>query len=113
MLRRRAFMIFDAILAMGICGVMLAVVAVSLNSQQKASRQLADYRAATRLAERSLARLQQGLPAVKPVGEDLLAIEDIVHTPAPDHFKWVRLTASRNGCSVQLFGLTPTGNRGK
>jgi type II secretory pathway component PulJ len=111
--RRRGFMIFDALLAMGICGVMLTVIAAGVNSQQKASRRLADYRAATRLAEQSLARMQQGLVPAALASEDQLTVENVDQSPSPDHFKWVRVTASHNGCSVQLLGLTRTEAGGK
>jgi len=110
---RRGFMIFDALLALGICGVMLTVIAAGVNSQQKASRRLADYRAATRLAEQTLARIQQGFAPAAITPEDQLTVENVNQTPSPDHFKWVRVTASHNGCSIQLLGLARTEAGGK
>jgi type II secretory pathway component PulJ len=111
--RHRGFMIFDAILALGICGVMLGVIAAGVSSQQKASRRLADYRAATRLAEQTLTRMQQGLAPAAITPEDQLTVENAEQSQSPDHFKWVRVTASHNGRSVQLLGLARTEAGGK
>jgi hypothetical protein len=110
---RLGFMLFDSLIALGVCSTLMIVIATTLHSEQSASRQLTDIRAATRLAEESLGRLQQGLPLEKPESSDELTVDNVEQGRAIPGFKWIRVNATRNGRTVHLIGLAPVTAEGK
>jgi len=110
---RRGFMLFDSLIALGVCSTLMIVIATTLHSEQNASRQLADIRAATRLAEESLGRLQQGLPLEKPQSSDQVTVNGVEQGQTIPGFKWIRVSATHNGHAVRLIGLAPDAAEGK
>jgi hypothetical protein len=97
--------LFDAVIALGVCSTLMVVIAATVHSEEKASRQLADVRAAMRLAEESLQRMQLGQPPASLESTDQLIVEPIEPGREIHGFRWVRVSATHNGRTVHLIGL--------
>jgi len=101
----RAFVMLDAIVALGVLGVLMALMAVGLNMHHRAEIRLAGTRAACNAAETALADLQQGRTIPTNTTGDHLQVEPVTGGTAVPGFTWVRVTAVVDGRSVSLIGL--------
>jgi type II secretory pathway pseudopilin PulG len=103
--QRRGFFLIDTIFGLIIVAILGVVLAKAINWQQRSNQRLADARAASRCAERTLLELQRGH---EPPSLD--AGESVRIGPATDGaeisgFVWVRVTGSCGRGSVTLLGL--------
>jgi hypothetical protein len=102
--RTRAFLAFDALLAIWILGLLMVMLVVGLTWRRRVELKMAASRAATAQAESALTELQQGKPATL----DHLRVERLPDaSPAPDYV-WVRVTSTASGQSQSLTGLAKT-----
>jgi hypothetical protein len=102
MRRRKAFFTIDGIAGMIVMSALLIVLAVAAGQRNKAVGRLADTRAASRLAEKTLLDLQQGLK--------IAPSSDVKITPLPQveggATQWIQVEATVSGRTVTLIGPT-------
>jgi type II secretory pathway pseudopilin PulG len=106
---RKGYIATDAIIALAIVLMLLAVLSVSASRQRRGSERLADSRAAIRLAEETITALQTG--ATPPRAPQGMTVQ-VRATPAqqppletPNGSTWVDVLVSYNGRSSSLSGL--------
>ena len=99
--KRQAFLLADAMMGVAILATLITIFAAALGAQQRASRKLADSRAAWRAAEAALSELQVGHPAKRA------EIHPAAGGNAPAGFVWVEAVASRGNATARLVGLVP------
>jgi type II secretory pathway pseudopilin PulG len=97
-------MLFDALLALSILGLLMAMLTVGLTWRRRVELRMAASRAATAQAEFALTELQQG----KPAATDHLRIDRLPDAGPVPGFAWVRVTSTVSGQSQSLTGLAKT-----
>ena len=106
---RSAYIAADAIVALGIVLMLLAMLSVAVSRQRRGGERLADSRAAVRLAEETLTALQTGAtPPAAPQGMAIQVRATPAQTPpleAPSGATWVDVLVSYNGRSSTLSGI--------
>ena len=109
--RQRAaggYLILDVTIGLAILAIMLGMLVSTLGQQRRASRHLADTRAAVRLAERTLASWQTGAALTPTRPTEGLSRWRLLDDPAPvDTHRWVEVTAEVRGRTARLVGLVP------
>ena len=104
--RHRGFFLLDTIVGLIILAILGVVLGKAISWQQHSGQRLADVRAASRCAERTLLELQQGHePPSMDTGETV-RIEPAIGGTEVNGFVWVRVTGSCNHSSVTLLGLS-------
>ncbi|HUO10255.1 MAG TPA: hypothetical protein VM008_18255 [Phycisphaerae bacterium] len=99
--RPRAFLVMDVLCGITLATILLMVLTAAVVKQNKAQRQLAQHRTASRTAEAALLALQSGQPLPQNAGIKL----EKLPTPAPAGRTWIRLTLTEQNASAQLVGL--------
>jgi hypothetical protein len=107
-IRSRAFMIFDALLALSVLGLLMAIMAVGLASHRRAAARLAGRRDACNAAESAMTDLQQGRPPAPATHGDRIRIDRLTGGTDVPGFTWVRVTAVVDGTTESLSGLVRT-----
>jgi len=109
---RNGYIATDAIIALAIVLMLLAVLSVAASRQRRGSERLADSRAAIRVAEETITALQTG--ATPPAAPQGMTVQVRATPPAqpaqlaleaPSGSKWVDVLVSYNGRSSTLSGL--------
>jgi type II secretory pathway pseudopilin PulG len=106
--RRRGWVFIDAITALAIVLIMLAVLATAVSRQRRGAERLAETRAAVRMAEDTLTALQSSVPPpAAPQGVTVTVHPTEVQPalPAPAGSEWVEVTIAMNGRSTTLSGI--------
>ncbi len=101
---RRAFFMSEMGIGLAIVAAVAGALVVVIARQQRGSQQLADHRAAIRLAETTIENLRIAQPIAPPADTTVEPLND--PSPLPDR-KWVAVHATVNGRSVVLTGLVP------
>ena len=101
-------MLADAMIGLTILAILGVVIATAMNWRQRSSERLADYRAATRAAERTLFELHQGQHPTAPDASAMVRVEPVADGQEIDGFRWVRVTAMCKRGVVTLVGLAKT-----
>jgi hypothetical protein len=96
---RRAFMLLDMVLAVGIATVLLISLSVAVGTHRRAERRMAEARAVNRQLEAGLLALQSGGKA-----DPDLRVERLGN--GPDNRVWVRV-ALRQGAPAIATGPEP------
>ena len=105
MRHRHAFFIAEGIIGMGLLALAAGVLFVGITRQGFASHTLAAARAATRVAEATLARLQSHLPL--PASDARIEIHPIPESASVNASHWVEVTATVGSQTRSLIGLAP------
>ena len=106
---RYGYIATDAIIALAVVLMLLAVLTIAASRQRRGSDRLADSRAAIRLAEETITALQTG--ATPPTAPGGMAVQVRATPPAqpaleaPPGSTWVDVLVSYNGRSSTLSGL--------
>jgi type II secretory pathway pseudopilin PulG len=106
---RYGYIATDAIIALAIVLMLLAVLTIAASRQRRGSDRLADSRAAIRLAEETITALQTG--ATPPTAPGGMTVQIRATPPAqpaleaPSGSTWVDVLVSYNGRSSTLSGL--------
>ena len=103
--RARGFMGADVLIGLAVVITLMATLAVAVTRQTRAAKQLAESRAAVRLAEATITALQSGQPApTVPVGAKLTVrrVEDV---EAPPGAAWANVSVTFSGRTRELTGL--------
>ena len=108
MRKRGGWFLIDALVAIGVIALLTAALATTMTKQRRAEDRLAASRESVRLAEQALVSLQARQPAPQPPeGTSLdIAPADAV---APAGWRWVTVRVTRDGRTITLTGLAPTG----
>lgn len=105
-MRRRGWVFIETVAAMVLLTFLAGVLAVGVNRQQSGLMRLRNSRAAARLAEAVLNG--QSLPT--PAGGKV-EMHPITAATQPSGLVWIKLTATVEGRSVQLIGLSSAGGQ--
>jgi type II secretory pathway pseudopilin PulG len=109
---RNGYIATDAIIALAIVLMLLAVLSIAASRQRRGSERLADSRAAIRVAEETISALQTG--ATPPAAPKGMTVQVRATSPAqpaqpaleaPSGSTWVEVLVSYNGRSSTLSGL--------
>ena len=101
---RRGWFATEAFVGLTIVLLLIVVLASSVQRQQRASDRLSDSREMMRLAERTITALQ--MSETPPTAEAGTAVTVTpLHDAAPQKLRWVRVTVTRGGRSVELVGM--------
>jgi type II secretory pathway pseudopilin PulG len=103
--RCRGFFLVDTIFGLIIVAILGVVLAKAINWQQRSGQRLADVRAASRCAERTLLEIQQGHEPPSLDAGETVRIEPAIGGAEINGLVWVRVTGSCNRSSVALLGL--------
>jgi type II secretory pathway pseudopilin PulG len=99
----------DVAVGMALVAVLAAALLATLARQQRASQQLANFRAAARVAEDALSDLQiDRPPRLSAPGRDVQVVR-VPADSAPPGRAWVEVRATVGGRSASLLGLVPDG----
>ena len=102
---KRAFMGADVLIGLAIVITLMATLAVAVTRQTRAARQLAESRAAVRLAEATITALQSGQPApAAPVGAKV-TVWRVESVKAPPGTAWATVSVTLDGRTRDLAGL--------
>lgn len=102
-MKRRGYLIAEAVIAMSLIGVLIVAMAVMVTRQQKAAAALAEQRELARAAEQALLSLRSA-EAPMPAGVEV-RVEPVEGGETIAGRTWVRLTVAREGREVSLIGL--------
>jgi type II secretory pathway pseudopilin PulG len=103
--RYRGFFILDAIIGMILVTAMATALVVVVSRQSRASRRLAEQRAAVRDAEAVLAQLHSGELATKPDRGSKVSIRRLPPTGDITGFEWVEIEIQRGDAQTRMTGL--------
>ena len=114
--RRRSsgWILLDLITGLIILLVLLTTLTAALSRHHRGEQQLADTRAAVRLAEQTATALQMGYtPPTPPEGESIEIVPLPPSSPAnepksPVGHAWVRIRVTNRGRAATLVALTPS-----
>lgn len=106
--RQRGILIADVVTAICMLGILLGVLSVTVNQQNRAAAKLNDSRHATRLAEQALAHLQMGR-ALQPAAEGI-AVNVTYHDPVKELAgnTWATVVVQVNDRTASLTGIVPS-----
>lgn len=97
-MRHRAFFTLDGIAGMIVMAALLVVLGVTAGQRNKALGRLADTRAASRLAEKTLLDQQQGLKIAPAPGVKVTPL------PQVEGVEWIKVEATVSEKTVTLIG---------
>lgn len=109
MKHRRGFMLFDAILALGLLAGVAGLLIVTKSTATRAARDTEDRQAAVRLAERYLIDAANKPATTQPAGDADFVVNDLP-TAAPAGWKWVAVHAAVHGHAGEVVGLVRRGS---
>jgi hypothetical protein len=100
-------MVADVAAGFTILIVLGLAFSVALAGRDRASRKLANTRAAWRLAERAMVELQGSRPSPTPADGERVEVAPVDGTPPATGKAWVQLRAVVQGQSASLYGAVP------
>jgi Tfp pilus assembly protein PilX len=107
---RPGFVYFDALCAIIVLTILAATLALATNREQRAIHAMDDSRAASRLAESTLASLQAG-QSIEASRDPttLVSVRTIDSANDLPGKIWVSVRATFKGHSAEIIGLAPRG----
>lgn len=106
-MRRKGFIFADALIGLAIVAVLATVLAVLAHRHAKASRLLAQTRAATRLCENVAAYLQAGKMVPLPTDGALVRVAPLPHPGPTPGTAWAEISTSVDGGRATLIACVP------
>ena len=106
---RRGLIITDAVIGLSILAMLLAITAITVGHDKRASRAAEAHRQLTFEAESALLALQAGAPPSAPDDLKIALTFQENQGQAPAGLKWITVVAMKEGQSVELSGLVPEG----
>jgi type II secretory pathway pseudopilin PulG len=104
--RRTGFLMAEALTAIILLGMMAALLFYSVHQARRGMRRVADFRAATRLAEATLLALRSG-QARLAAGGPSVSIQTMPDSQPQARTVWVRVRAEIDGHPAELIGAVP------
>ena len=104
---RAAFLLTDTLIGITVAGIVATALALSLHNFRKSSADLADLRAATRLAEQVLTNLQAERTPPSPTPDTTIGLQRLATGQSVAGQAWVKVTVTHRGRRVSLVGSVP------
>jgi hypothetical protein len=105
MKRRRALVFADAVVGLALITVIAGLLAVAVNRHQAAMNQLANSRAASRLAQSALISLERGRPLPNDPRLAMRVLPSPANGPPIEGTRWIEIRATVNGQTEQFVAL--------
>ena len=105
--RRRGLMITDAVIGLSVLAALLAITAITVGHDQRATRAAQAHRQLTFEAEAALLALQAGELPGAPADPSTALFFTESQADAPPGTKWITVVAKKDDQSSELVGLVP------